>query len=121
MGEFTLNIYMRFDRLFETYFNTAKQVVGTPTTRQQRGYTGSQRLHQNLIPARDRVDTSLNSKVEILRNKPRGKEIVNDADLQYMIPKYNLQNLTKTEPKFLGKTGIKLYWDDSINNFVIEK
>ena len=121
MGEFVLNIVMRFDRLFETYFNTAKQVVGRPTTRQQRGFTGGQRLHQNLVPARDRVDTSLNSKIEVLRDKPNGKEIVTDIDLKYMIPKYNLQNLTKTEPKFLGKTGIKLYWDDTVNSFVIEK
>ena len=38
-----------------------------------------------------------------------------------MIPKYDLRNLTKTTPKFLGKTGIKLYWDENINSFVIEK
>tara|TARA_B110000495_G_C23039634_1_gene622603 strand:- start:815 stop:1159 length:345 start_codon:yes stop_codon:yes gene_type:complete len=112
---------MEFDNLFNEYFNTAKQVHGIPTTRQQRGYTGSQRVHQNLIPDRDRVDPTLNSKIEILRGKSSGKEIVSDSDLEYMIPKYNLRNLTKTSPKFLGKTGIKLYWDEGINNFVIEK
>ena len=94
---------MQFDKLYAEYFNTAKQVVGKPTTRQQRGFTGSQRIHQNLIPDRDRVDNTLNSKIEILRGKPSGKEYITDADLEYIIPMYNLRNLTKTKPKFLGK------------------
>ena len=115
---------MKFDQLFETYFNTAKQVVGKSTTRQQSARMGAtpwRQGSQNLVPDRDKVDPTLNSKVEILRGKPNGKEIVTPADLKYIIPTYDLRNLTKTEPKFLGKTGIKLYWDETINNFVIEK
>lgn len=115
---------MKFDSLFESYFNTAKQVVGKTTTRQQSprmGATPWRQGSQNLVPDRDRVDPSLNSKVEMLRNKPNGREIVTDADLKYMISKYNLGNLDKSTPKFLGKTGIKVYWDDNIGKFVAEK
>lgn len=115
---------MRFDQLFETYFNTAKQVSGKTTTRQQSARMGAtpwRQGSQNLVPDRDKVDPTLNSKIEVLRNKPSGKVVVTDADLKYMIPKYDLRNLSKTNPKFLGKTGIKVYWDDNINNFVAEK
>ena len=109
------------DITLEYYSNSDDNIAGIPTTRQQRGYTGAGRLHQNLLPARDRVDSSLNAKIEILRKKDHGKEVVSNADLQYMIPKYDLRNLTKTNPKFLGNSGIKLYWDETINSFVIEK
>lgn len=115
---------MKFDRLFETYFNTAKQVVGKTTTRQQSARMGAtpwRQGSQNLVPDRDKVDPTLNSKIEKLRDKPNGKEIVTADDLKYMIPKYDLRNLSKTNPKFLGKTGIKIYWDETINNFVAEK
>lgn len=119
-----INNDVKFDRLFETYFNTAKQVVGKTTTRQQSARMGAtpwRQGSQNLVPDRDKVDPTLNSKIEKLRDKPNGREIVTAADLKYMIPKYDLRNLSKTNPKFLGKTGIKIYWDETINNFVAEK
>lgn len=115
---------MKFDRLFETYFNTAKQVTGKTTTRQQSARMGAtpwRQGSQNLVPDRDKVDPTLNPKIEKLRGKPTGKEFVTAADLQYIIPKYDLRNLTKTNPKFLGKSGIKVYWDDTVNSFVLEK
>lgn len=115
---------MRFDQLFETYFNTAKQVAGKTTTRQQSARMGAtpwRQGSQNLVPDRDKVDPTLNPKIEKLRNKPSGKEFVTAADLQYIIPKYDLRNLTASNPKFLGKSGIKVYWDDSANSFVLEK
>ena len=112
---------MQFDKLYEHHMNSNKQIVGKPTTRQQRGFTGDQRLHQNLLPARDRHDPSLNMKVEILRGKPQGKEYITSSDLEYIIPKYDLANLTKTSPKFLGKTGIKIYWDEQVGSFCLEK
>ena len=108
--------------ILEFYPNTDNTLeIGHANRRQQKGYTGDGRIHQNLLPARDRVDGSLNAKVEILRGKDHGKEICTAADLQYVIPKYDLRNLTKTNPKFLGKSGIKVYWDDTVNSFVLEK
>lgn len=115
---------MKFDKLFENYFNTAKQVVGKTTTRQQSprmGATPWRQGSQNIVPDRDRVDPTLNPKVEKLRNKPTGKEYVTAADLQYIIPKYDLRNLTASNPKFLGKSGIKVYWDEQVGMFVLEK
>lgn len=115
---------MRFDDLYYEYYNTAKQVVGRTTTRQQSARMGAtpwRQGSQNLVPDRDKVDPTLNSKIEVLRNKTTGKEFVTATDLKYIIPKYDLRNLTKTNPKFLGKTGIKIYWDDVHNSFAIEK
>lgn len=115
---------MKFDHLYESYFNTAKQVVGKTTTRQQSARMGAtpwRQGSQNLVPDRDRVDPTLNSKIETLRNKPNGKEILTNSDLQYMMSEYGLRNLSKTQPKSLGKTGITVYWDTTINNFVAEK
>lgn len=115
---------MKFDKLFQEYFNTAKQVAGLTTTRQQSSRMGAtpwRQGSQNLVPDRDKIDPTLNSKIEVLRGKPSGREFVTAADLKYIIPTYNLRNLTKTSPKFLGKTGIKLYWDDSVNSFILEK
>ena len=109
------------DIVLEYYSNSDNTIEGQPTTRQQRGYTGAGRVHQNLLPARDRVDGSLNAKVEILKKKDSGKQLCTSTDLQYLIPKYDLRNLTKTNPKFLGKSGIKVYFDDNLNSFVLEK
>ena len=118
---------MKFDRLFKEYFNSAKQIVGKPTTRQQSprmGATPWRQGSQNLVPDRDKVDPSLNNKVEQLRKERGGsgrKIPVSAIDLKYIVPKYNLQNLSKTEPRFLGKTGIKIYWDAGANSYYIQK
>lgn len=118
---------MKFDVLYSEYYNSAKQIVGKPTTRQQSprmGATPWRQGSQNLVPDRDKVDPTLNSKVEQLRGVPRGtgrKIPVSDIDLKYIIPKYNLQNLSKTESRFLGKTGIRIYWDTNANSYYIEK
>ena len=116
---------MKFDILFETYFNTAKQVVGKTTTRQQSARMGAtpwRQGSQNLIPDRDRVDTTLNSKIERLRGSlSREKIPVNKQDLDYIQNEYGIKNVKTSSPRMLGKTGIQLYWDDSINNYVIQR
>lgn len=115
---------MRFDRLFKEYYNTAKQVAGITTTRQQSARMGAtpwRQGSQNLVPDRDRVDPTLNSKIERLKDLPHGKEILTDADIQYMVDKHDIKNLDKQTPKNLGKTGITVYWDETIGRFVAEK
>lgn len=118
---------MKFDKLFEGYFNTAKQVAGKTTTRQQSARMGAtpwRQGSQNLVPDRDRVDSTLNPKIERLRNIPHGSSspvVVSDNDLGYIRDVYNIENLSKTEPRQLGTTGIVVRWDDIANNFVLEK
>lgn len=123
----SINNFVRFDKLYKEYFNTAKQVAGKTTTRQQSprmGATPWRQGSQNLVPDRDRVDPTLNSKVEKLRGSKQGASPpipVTAADLKYIISKYNIQNLSKTEPRFLGKTGIKIFWNNSANNYYLQK
>ena len=115
---------MRFDKIYESYMNTAKQVVGKSTTRQQSdrmGATPWRQGSQNLVPDRDRVDPTLNSKIERLKELPNGKEILDDTDIQYMMVKHDIRNLDKHTPKNLGKTGITVYWDENISRYIAEK
>jgi len=116
---------VKFDTLFETYFNTAKQVVGKTTTRQQSARMGAtpwRQGSQNLVPDRDRVDPTLNPKIERLRNSDSFEKIpVGEQDLKYIQNKYNIRNITTKSPRMLGKTGIRMYWDDTINNFVLQR
>ena len=64
-------------------------------------------------------DPSKNSKIELLRGK-NGKKVCNGRDLTYIRKEYNVVPY-KGEVKKLGSTGIKLYFDDSIQKFVIER
>lgn len=116
---------MKFYTLFETYFNTAKQVVGKTTTRQQSARMGAtpwRQGSQNLVPDRDKVDPTLNSKIERLRNsKSTDKVVITLRDIKYIQDMYNIQNITKESPRMLGKTGIQLRWDDLINNYILQR
>jgi hypothetical protein len=116
---------VKFDTLFETYFNTAKQVVGKPTTRQQSARMGAtpwRQGSQNLVPDRDRVDPTLNPKIEKLRGSNTDAKIpVSDRDLEYIRSTYDIKNITTDSPRMLGKTGIKMYWDNTINSFVLQR
>ena len=96
--------------------------------RTQKWGTGQQRLHQNMVPACHRKDNTKNQKVEILRNKDAGKFMLDNNDLSYIIKFYKITNLTpnnkKDNPKFLGNSGIRLYFDDNTGpngNYCIEK
>jgi len=91
--------------------------------RHRRGYTDHDksynRKHLNLVPDYMKVDSSLNSKIEKLKTR-MGKEVCNGADLTYIRDKYKIIPL-KGETKNLGSTGIKLFYDDSIGKFVLQK
>lgn len=92
---------------FKTFFHKKER-----GTRQQRGYTGQTRLHQNLVPDMHKKDPSLNSKVEDLRGeKSHEKRVLTPKDIGYITQKYNIRNLSKTSPRMLGKTGIKIFFD----------
>ena len=92
-------------------------------TRQQRGITGGNRLHQNIVPAVHRADPTLNAAIEALKKSTTGTKPCNVKDLMYIINKYILQNdddpcnqsnlgdmVVKylRVPKNLGKSGIQI-------------
>jgi hypothetical protein len=91
--------------------------------RHRRGYTDHdrnyRRKHLNLVPDYVKTDPSSNPKIEMLR-KAKGKKICDSNDLTYIRDIYNVIPF-KGKVKKLGSTGIKLYFDDKINKFIIEK
>ena len=96
--------------------------------RTQKWGTGQGRLHQNMVPAVHRVDNTKNHKIETLRGKDTGKFMLDNNDIKYIVAVYKISNLTpdikKDNPKFLGNSGIKVYFDDGMGptgNYCIEK
>ena len=91
--------------------------------RHRRGYTDHdkhyRRKHLNLVPDYVKKDVTKNPKIELIRNK-RGKQVCDNNTLNYIRKEYNVIPY-KGETKKLGSTGIKLYFDDSLNKFVIER
>lgn len=104
---------------FKTFF---KEKRGT---RQQRGFTGQTRLHQNLVPHVHKVDPSKNRKVEDLRDqgpqKTKNKKVLTPKDLQYIQTKYNIKNISPTQSRNLGKSGITLYFDPTTRSWCLKK
>ena len=91
--------------------------------RHRKGYTDHdkhyQRKHQNLVPDYVKVDPSKNSMIELLRQK-KGKHICGTPELDYIRKEYKVIPF-KGEVKKLGSTGIKLYYDNNLGKFVIER
>lgn len=77
------------------------------------------RKHQNIVPDYVKTDPSKNPKIELLRKRP-GKQICDKRTIDYIRKEYNVVPF-KGEVKKLGSTGIKLYYNDKLNKFVIEK
>tara|TARA_R110002051_G_scaffold262849_1_gene322679 strand:- start:249 stop:485 length:237 start_codon:yes stop_codon:yes gene_type:complete len=78
-----------------------------------------------MLPDVHKHDGGLNDKVENLRKRPSGRLIITGTDLRYIVPKYNIRELSrdtdKDNAKQLGTTGIHLYYDNSLNTYCIEK
>ena len=91
--------------------------------RHRRGYTDHdknyRRKNQNLVPDYMKSDPTKNSKIEMLRGA-NGKKICDSRDLEYIRKEYNVIPF-KGKNKRLGSTGIKLYYDNNLNKFVLEK
>ena len=92
-----------------------------PTTRQQRGFIGLGAKTQKLVPDVHRPDPELHPKVELLRNKPFGKQILNDKDLKEIMDLYNIKNISPEEPRELGTTKITLYYDGPLQRYCLKK
>lgn len=95
--------------------------MGKKGPRQQKVTTGMSRQSQNMMPVMHKVDPSLNTKVETLRKKERGRIILSPADVYNIRDMYNLKNLDKKRSRNLGRSGIMIRYDNNLNCFVIEK
>lgn len=109
----------------ESFDDVSSKLTSTsarlPRTRQQSGFTGMSRKHQNLVPACHKVDPTSNQKVDILKDMEKGTKVLSWTDLKHVISKYNVGNLSKDKPRKLGNTGISIFWNHSLNNWVITK
>ena len=116
------------DGLFD--FNTGNKAKfddkfrpdGTPRARHMKGMTGIDRsTGQNLIPDVYKVDPTANSKVEQLRKQQTGIIVLNGNDIKHIVSTYNITDLTPVEPKHLGKTGITIFYNPSMQKYCIKK
>lgn len=99
---------------FSTFFTNHRHRRAIPGAGDPR-YT---RKHQNIVPDYVKTDPTKNPKIELIRKTP-GKQICDTKTLEYIRDEYNVIPY-KGEVKKLGSTGIKLYFDDRLNKFVIE-
>ena len=100
--------------LFSTFFTNHRHRRAIPGAGDPR-YT---RKHQNIVPDYVKTDPTKNPKIELIRQK-RGKQICDTNTLNYIRKEYNVIPY-KGKTKKLGSTGIKLYFDEQLNKFVIE-
>ena len=90
------------------------------------GFTGLDRkTGQNLIPDIHKTDPTDNTKIEILRDKPAGRFVLTQADVNEISNIYNLVglngNVRKDDPMYIKKTGMYVYFDPSLSRFCLEK
>lgn len=94
-------------------------------TRQQRGYTGQTRLHQNLVPHVHKIDPSKVRKVEDLRDQGpkevKNKKVLTAKELQSIQNRYNIRNISPTQSRKLGRSNITLYFDPQLNAWCLKK
>ena len=107
----------RFTKFFENKYQGPKPGVdhwhrkGIPNS--------SGRKRANIVADYIKTDPTKNQKIEQLRDS-NGKRVCGSKDLEYIKSQYNIVPF-KGKIKKLGSTGIKLYFDDQLNNFVIER
>ena len=111
-----------FRYIFETLLEN--DIVGSkPTPRQQRGIAAPNiaAKSQHAVPIVHQVDASENIKVKQLKDKPFGKMLLNDTDLQDIMQKYKIKNVSPEEPRELGTTKITLQFDGPTQKYCISK
>jgi len=107
----------RFSKFFENKYQGSKP--GVDHWHRKSIPNSDNRKHANIVADYIKTDPTKNQKIEQLRDG-RGKRVCGNTDLQYISKQYNIVPY-KGKIKKLGSTGIKLYFDDQLNKFVIER
>ena len=113
---------LTFHKFFENKYQGAKPGINHRHRRAIPGSSGDSRYlrkHENIVPDYVKTDPTKNQTIEQLRNGT-GKKVCSSADLGYIRKEYKVVPI-KGEIKKLGSTGIKLYFDEKLNKFVLEK
>ena len=94
----------------------------TPRHRGNKGITGTNRIHQNLVAKTHIVDPNTVDELEELKDKDNGFSVLASPDkVQKIIKLYNLQNLDTQHPKTLGNTGIVIFFNPSMKRYCLKK
>ena len=96
-------------------------IITTPRHR-GKGWTGSNRMSQNIVAKSHIVDPNVVRELEALKRKDSGMyPIASPLNLKKIVALYNLQNLDVQHPKTLGNTGIVIFFNPGMNNYCIKK
>lgn len=79
------------------------------------------RKHAQTVPDMHRSDPTDIAKVEMLKNIPSGKKQLNTIEVRKIQKKYNLKDLTPSNPRTLGNTGIRIKFDPNSGSYFLEK
>lgn len=96
-------------------------VLSTPRHR-GKGWTGANRVHQNIVAKSHIVDPNVIAELEDLKGKDSGMSVLSSPDkIHKIIKQFNLQNLDKEHPKTLGNTGIVIFFNPGMNSYCLKK
>jgi hypothetical protein len=105
---------------FQDYVNKANRQITNPArTRTQRGFTGFNRLHQNMVPEYKRIDRSKVDQVEVLKGTKGRRVPISPEVAQHAIQFYHVTDFNKDNPKSLGKTGVTLNFDKERGQYIL--
>jgi len=113
---------IKFHKFFENKYQGPKPGINHRHRRAIPGSSGNSRYlrkHENIVPDYVKTDLTKNPTIEQLRGVT-GKKVCGSADLEYIRKEYKVIPF-KGEVKKLGSTGIKLYFDEKLKKFVLEK
>lgn len=79
------------------------------------------RKHQNFVPDYRKTDNTKIPKVERLKRKRTGREVLNHHDVKRIFDMYNISDLSPTNPRRLGNTGISIMFNQSTGKFILQK
>ena len=113
---------IKFHKFFENKYQGTKLGINHRHRRAIPGSSGNSRYlrkHENIVPDYVKADPTKNQAIEQLRGSS-GKRVCSSSELDYIRKEYNVVPY-KGEIKKLGSAGIKLYFDEKLNKFVLEK
>ena len=79
------------------------------------------RKHAQTVPDMHKPDMDIIKQVETLKNNPKVRVPINLHQLRQITKKYNIDSVSRLEPKKLGNTGIFIIWDEATNSFILKK
>ena len=85
------------------------------------GLSGLSRKNPQFVPDMHKRDPSSFSKLEDLKNNNCGKRVLSPSEYNKLRKRYNIDLVLPGKHKMLGNTGIKVYYDNNLKRFIMEK